>query len=112
MFSNERAVILASSGTPSVETEYSDILGEMTYKETSVRMKTGDITTFCKLEELGRCLGIRFLTTFICRSTENPHRTLHIRYYDELKANGSRVIRDPPVSVRSSKGARSPSSNG
>nr|CDJ81082.1 unnamed protein product [Haemonchus contortus] len=87
-----RAVMSASSSMPSVEIEYSDVLGEIIYKGSSLRMKTGDLKAFCRVEEKGRSLGMRFLTTFNCRSANNPHRTLDIRYYDEPKTNGSRVV--------------------
>ncbi|KAK5975131.1 hypothetical protein GCK32_021310, partial [Trichostrongylus colubriformis] len=57
-----------------------------------IRMKTSDLKTFCKVEEKGRALNMRFLTTFACRSDANRNRNLQIRYYDEVKADRTRVV--------------------
>ncbi|PIO72900.1 hypothetical protein TELCIR_05144 [Teladorsagia circumcincta] len=87
-----RAILSASNEKSSIEVEYSEVLGEMLHKGSKIRSKTQDLKAFCKVEELGRSLGMRFLTTFECRSTRHHNRLLHIRYYDEIKPKGERVI--------------------
>lgn len=57
-----------------------------------IRLRTGDLKRFHRVEQKARDLGMRFLTTFNCRSPVNRRRTLDIRYYDEFKKDGSRVI--------------------
>ncbi|KAK6761392.1 hypothetical protein RB195_022451 [Necator americanus] len=83
-----RSILTASSSPPGFRVEYFDVLGEIFHKGTRIRMKTSDIRTFCKLEELGRSLGMRFLTTFNCWSTIKTHYFMEVRYYDEVKSNG------------------------
>lgn len=80
-----RAVLNATAMSPAIEVEYSDVLGEIVCDGKRVRMKTSDLRSFCKVEEAGQAIGIRFLTTLSCRSRESNDRTLDIRYYDELK---------------------------
>ncbi|KHJ99319.1 hypothetical protein OESDEN_00699 [Oesophagostomum dentatum] len=86
-----KAILLATTANPAIEVEYTDVLGEMSVKGVKLRMKTSDVNTFLKLEHRGRALGMRFLTTFHCRSSASAHRTMDIRYYDEVKSNGTRV---------------------
>ncbi|EYB86352.1 hypothetical protein Y032_0280g1213 [Ancylostoma ceylanicum] len=86
-----RSILTATAATPGLEVEYTDVLGEVCYKGSKVRMKTSDIKRFCTLEDAGRSMGMRYLTTFNCRSTRNPHRVMDIRYYDEMKPDYSRV---------------------
>ncbi|VDM54939.1 unnamed protein product [Angiostrongylus costaricensis] len=86
-----KCLLEAASSSPVLQIENSKILGEMTYNGSRLRMKTSDLKAFCKVEEHGRALGMRFVTSFSCRSSTDRRRTLEIRYYDEQKANGERV---------------------
>ncbi|WKY16012.1 hypothetical protein Q1695_001027 [Nippostrongylus brasiliensis] len=86
-----RLLIHETSIRAYIEVKYSEVLGELIHKDSKIRAKTDRIKDFCKYEEQGRALGMRFLTTFSCRSIADPQRSLEIRYYDEMK-NGSRVV--------------------
>ncbi|WKY16013.1 hypothetical protein Q1695_001025 [Nippostrongylus brasiliensis] len=92
-----RLLIHETSIRAYIEVKYSEVLGELIHKDSKIRAKTDRIKDFCKYEEQGRALGMRFLTTFSCRSIADPQRSLEIRYYDEMK-NGSRVVEMVPVS--------------
>ncbi|CAJ0609595.1 unnamed protein product [Cylicocyclus nassatus] len=84
------SILAATSSNPDLEVGYNDVLGELNCSG-SVRLRTPDVKTFCKLESLGKALGMRFVTTFNCRSKTDKCRIMDIRYYDEPRKDGSRV---------------------